>query len=80
MTVKTISQHASEANAEQRRETGLSLIVIGFMFWCFDALIFFFMPAGVKLGYQKQFALITIAMFVAGIALMGTGAWLRKEI
>jgi hypothetical protein len=78
MAVKSLSQHAL-VNSEQRRETGLSLIVIGFMFWCFDGLIFFFMPAGIKHGYQKEFVWITLAMFVAGIALIGCGAWLRKE-
>jgi hypothetical protein len=76
MAVKSLSQNA---NSEQRRETGLSLIVIGFMFWCFDALIFFFLPAGMKHGYQKEFALILTAVFAAGIALIGSGLWLRRE-
>lgn len=79
MAVKSPSHNANAANSEQRRETGLSLIVIGFMLWCFDALVFFFLPAGLKLGYQKQFAVIAISLFMAGIALIGTGMWLRKE-
>ena len=74
MAVDTISR-----NAEERRETGLSLIIIGFMLWCFDALIFFFMPAGTKIGYQRPFAVITISMLVAGIVLIGIGLHMRRD-
>ncbi len=68
-----------DANSEVRRENGLSLIIIGFMLWFFDALIFFFMPAGVRLGYKASFVILTGSVLVAGAVLMAIGAYLRKE-
>ncbi len=74
MAIDTVSQ-----NAEERRETALSLIIIGFMLWFFDALVFFFMPAGTKLGFQRHFAILTGCMFVAGLVLILIGLHLRRE-
>jgi hypothetical protein len=68
-----------EENTEQRRENGLSLIMIGFMLWFFDALVFFFMPAGIRLGQQRPFAILIVSALVAGVALIAIGAYLRKE-
>ena len=81
MTDKAFSRGAAvhEVNTEDRRETGLSLIVIGFMLWFFDAMIFFFMPAGIKLGHQRPFVILTVAVFLAGIVMMCIGSYLRKE-
>ncbi|HWR17818.1 MAG TPA: hypothetical protein VN577_23515 [Terriglobales bacterium] len=66
-------------NSEQRRETGLSLIVIGVMLWCFDALVFFMLPSGTKLGYQRPFAIIILTVLFAGLAMVGLGLHLRRE-
>jgi uncharacterized membrane-anchored protein len=67
------------ANTEERRENGLSLIVIGFLLWFFDALVFFFMPAGVRLGEQRPFALLVASAFIAGAIVMGIGFYVRRE-
>jgi uncharacterized BrkB/YihY/UPF0761 family membrane protein len=78
MNEKSVSRDAN-GSSEERLEKGLSLIVIGFLLWFFDALIFFFMPAGVRLGEQRPFAILTLAAFVAGAVVMGFGVYLRKE-
>lgn len=78
MNEKIVSQTAND-NTEARREKGLSLIVIGFLLWFFDALVFFFMPAGVRLGEQRPFAILTLSAFIAGAVVMGLGVYLRKE-
>lgn len=77
MSDKTVSPMVS--NTEERRENGRSLIVIGFLLWFFDALIFFYMPAGMRLGEQRGFALLTISAFLAGAIVMGFGFYLRRE-
>ena len=78
MTDKIVPNDAND-RYEERSEKGRSLIVIGALLWIFDAFIFFFMPAGVRLGEQKPFALILISAFVAGAVVMGCGFYLRKE-
>ena len=78
MTGKIVPQNANDT-FEERTEKGRSLIVIGALLWIFDAFIFFFMPAGVRLGEQKPFATIIISAFVAGAVVMGCGFYLRKE-
>jgi len=74
-----VSQLPSETNSEERRENGLSLIVIGFMLWFFDALVFFFMPAGSRLGHPRPFALLIGAAFLAGALLIIIGTHLRRQ-
>ena len=78
MNEKLVPQAANESG-EERRENGMSLIVIGFLLWFFDALVIFFMPAGVRLGQQRGFAILTVSAFVAGAVVMGCGVYLRKE-
>ena len=78
MTDKIVPNDAND-KYEERSEKCRSLIVIGALLWIFDAFIFFFMPAGVRLGEQKPFALILISAFVAGAVVMGCGFYLRKE-
>lgn len=70
---------ARETSSEERRETGLSLIIIGFMLWFFDVLISFFLPAGVRLGHERAFVILIGSVFVGGLVLMGIGSYLRKE-
>ena len=78
MTEKSLSTDAN-GNSEARHEKGLSLIVIGFLLWFFDALIVFFMPAGVRLGEQRPFALLIVSAFVAGAVVMALGWYLRRQ-
>ena len=78
MTDKIVPHNADD-NYEERTEKGRSLIVIGALLWIFDAFVFFFMPAGVRLGEQKPFAILIISAFVAGALVMGCGFYLRKE-
>jgi hypothetical protein len=78
MSEKLASQPAN-ANTEERRENGLGLIVIGCLLWFFDALVFFFMPAGVRLGQQRGFTILVASAFIAGAIVMGIGVYLRKQ-
>ncbi len=78
MNPNSISQDPA-TNPEERRENGTSLIVIGFMLWFFDALVFFFMPAGVRLGQQRGFAILTVTAFLAGAVVMGLGFYMRRD-
>jgi hypothetical protein len=79
MAVNVGLQSAPTKSNEERRETGLSLMVIGAMLWCFDALVFFFLPAGMKLGQQKGFFLLTGSALLLGAAIVGVGMYLRKS-
>ncbi len=67
-----------ETSSEERRENGLSLILIGFMLWFFDLLIVFFMPAGVRLGHPRPFQILIASAFVAGAVVIAIGRRLRK--
>ena len=68
---------AKYAQAEERRETGLSLITIGFMLWFFDLLVAFFLPAGYRTGHQRPFLLLIGSAAVAGAVLAVIG-WKMK--
>ena len=74
-----VNQLSQPSNAEERRENGLSLIVIGFMLWFFDALVFFFMPAALRLGHPRPFVTLIGAAFLSGVVLIGIGMRLRKQ-
>jgi uncharacterized membrane-anchored protein len=78
MNDKSVSTDA-DSSGEERHEKGLSLIVIGFLLWFFDALILFFMPAGVRLGEQRPFAVLIVSAFVAGAVVMALGWYLRRQ-
>ncbi len=78
MTDKIVPHDAND-NQEERSERGRGLIVIGALLWIFDAFIFYFMPAGIRLGEQKGFAILIISAFLAGALVMGCGFYLRKE-
>jgi hypothetical protein len=75
----SLDQISRSTNPEERRETGLSLITIGFMLWFFDALVFFFMPAGVRLGHPRPFAVLIASAFVAGAILIAVGMHLKRQ-
>jgi len=72
------SVNSRDGNSEERRENGLSLIMIGFMLWFFDALVFFFMPAAARLGHPRPFEVLIGAAFFAGIVLILIGTRLRR--
>jgi hypothetical protein len=68
----------STSNSEERRENGLGLIMIGFMLWFFDAMVFFFLPAAMRLGHPRPFVMLIGSAFVAGAALIAIGYRLRR--
>jgi len=74
-----VNRLSQETSTEERRENGLSLMVIGFMLWFFDLLILFFMPAGVRLGHPRPFQVLIASAFVAGVVLIASGRYLRKQ-
>lgn len=74
-----IDPRSANGNQEERSEKGRGLIVIGALLWIFDAFIFFFMPAGIRLGEQRPFAILIISAFIGGAVMMAFGVYLRKE-
>lgn len=70
---------SQDTSSEERRENGLSLILVGFMLWFFDLLILFFMPAGVRLGHARPFEVLMVSVFVAGAVVMAIGRYWRKR-
>ena len=77
--MQTMNHFSQGADSEERRENGLGLIMIGFMLWFFDALVLFFMPAGVRLGHPLPFELLIGSAFIAGAILIAIGMHLRKQ-
>ena len=73
-----VDQLSQSASTEERRENGLGLITIGFMLWFFDALVFFFMPAGARLGHPRPFEVLIGSALVAGAVLIWIGTRLRR--
>lgn len=61
------------AGIEEKRETGTSLIFLGFAIWVVDFLVVFFLPSGIKLGQQGTFLNIMLALGVLGLALLIIG-------
>jgi lipopolysaccharide export LptBFGC system permease protein LptF len=74
---QTLATNAA-SSLEERRENGLGLIMIGFLLWFFDALMFFFMPQAARMGHPRPFLALIGAAFVAGAALIAIGTRLRK--
>jgi hypothetical protein len=72
-------QISRSASSEERRETGMSLITIGLMLWFFDALVFFFMPAGVRLGQARPFEILIASASIAGAIVIAIGIHLKKQ-
>ncbi len=61
-------------NRTETHETGTALAIIGVILWFFDALVFFFLPAGFKLGHHAEFVTIIVAIAVIGLALIIVGS------
>ncbi len=70
---------AVQASSEEKKETGLSLEIIGGMVLFFDLLILFFLPAGLKLGHKSVFLGLMIAVAVVGILLIIYGLVMRSQ-
>jgi hypothetical protein len=67
------------ASAEENRETGLSLELIGGMVLFVDFLILFFLPAGLKLGQRVGFSAVMIIVAFAAFALVVWGFVVRRR-
>lgn len=65
--------------AEEKRETGGSLMFIGLAVWVAGLLVLFFLPAAVRIGYQGSFTKILAVLGLLGAALMTFGWWMRRE-
>jgi len=64
-------------SAEERRETGLSLELIGGMVLFFDFLVLFFLPAGLRLGQRVGFSAVLIAIAFVSFGLVVWGHVMR---
>jgi hypothetical protein len=62
---------------EERKETGLSLELIGGIVLFSDFLVLFFLPAGLKLGQHFGFAMVLGAVAVAAFVLVLWGHMVR---
>ena len=69
----------AEDREQSKRETGTSLMFIGLALWVADALVVFFLPASVRLGSQKTFVAIILALAALGLGLMGGGYLMRGK-
>ena len=59
--------------ADDKRESGTSLMFMGVALWVADLLVVFFLPAGVKLGSQGRFVSIIAVIGVLGLLLLVAG-------
>jgi uncharacterized membrane protein YqjE len=72
-------KEAGMVDAEEKRETGGSLMFAGLAVWVTGLLVVFFLPAAVRIGYQGNFAKILAVLGVLGAALMAGGWWMRRS-
>lgn len=66
-------------DAEEKRETGGSLMFIGLAVWVAGLLVLFFLPAAVQTGDRGSFTKILAVLGVLGAALMAGGWLMRRE-
>ena len=68
-------------SAEEKKETGLSLELIGGMVLFFDFLVLFFLPAGLKIGQRVGFSavLVIVACVAFGLVVWGHVVRVRAE-
>ena len=59
--------------ADDKRESGTSLMFMGVAVWVADLLVIFFLPAGAKLGRQGLFLGIIVGIGLLGLLLMVVG-------
>jgi FtsH-binding integral membrane protein len=67
------------ADAEEKRETGASLIFIGLALWVVSLLVVFFLPSGMKMGRETTFFGIIAVLFGLGLVLMIAGYLKRQK-
>jgi hypothetical protein len=70
---------AVEDREQSKREMGTSVMFIGLALWVADALVVFFLPAGVKLGSQRVFVPVILTLAAAGLILMSGGYLVRGK-
>jgi hypothetical protein len=70
----TGSKQALSDKSEDRLERSSALKIIGLGLIVAGMLVFFFLPAGEKLGQERGFITIISAMVLAGLALIIVGA------
>ncbi|MGH9520982.1 MAG: hypothetical protein ACRD3E_00460 [Terriglobales bacterium] len=66
-----------ESTVEEKKETGISLELIGAIVLFSDFLVLFFLPAGLKLGQNLGFGLVLAAVAVVAFALVLCGHIMR---
>lgn len=66
------------SSSEDKRENGSAMLAIGWVLVLFASLVFFFHPAGMKLG-ETRFAVIAACLVVAGLSLAIAGTWIRRS-
>jgi hypothetical protein len=66
------------SSAEEKRENGSAIMVIGWLMMLFAFLVMFFHPAAVKLG-ETRFVVIAGCLGVAGLMLSLMGVVLRRR-
>ena len=66
------------ADAEEKQETGGSLMFSGLAVWVAGLLVLFYLPAGIRQGHQGVFAAILAVLGVLGAVLMGRG-WAMRQ-
>ena len=70
---------SAETSAEERRETGVSLELIGGMVLFFDFLVLFFLPAGLKWGQAVGFSAVLIIVAIVSFVLVVWGHVVRRR-
>lgn len=66
-----------ETSLEEKRETGISLELIGAIVLFSDFLVLFFLPAGLKLGQNVGFSIVLGAVAIVAFALVLWGHVMR---
>lgn len=66
------------SSAEERRESGSVMRVIGWVMMLFAFLVMFFHPAALKLG-QTRFAVVAGCLAVVGFILSVIGTLIRRR-
>ncbi len=65
-------------SAEEKRETGTALMIIGWVLVLFAFLVMFYQPAAVRLG-ESRFQIIAGALILIGLVLNVIGARVRAQ-
>jgi NADH:ubiquinone oxidoreductase subunit 6 (subunit J) len=65
-------------SAEEKRETGTALMIIGWVMVLFAFLVMFYQPAAVRLG-ESRFQIIAAALILIGLVLNVIGAHVRAQ-